>query len=121
MWLDHVTQVAQSPRHATGLSQSPFGITLAGSRVGPNVLEFLLTILLKSRSLSPDLYLRRISSLVLSSRLLATRMGGFYDEVIASNGVYKFYSDGEWKETTSSRTVKILNPSTNEAVYQVQG
>lgn len=48
-------------------------------------------------------------------------MGGFYDEVIAANGVYKFYSDGEWKETTSSRTVKILNPSTNEPVYQVQG
>ena len=48
-------------------------------------------------------------------------MGGFYDEIIASNGVYKFYSDGEWKETTSSRTVKILNPSTNQAVYQVQG
>ena len=48
-------------------------------------------------------------------------MGGFYDEIIASNGVYKFYSDGEWKETTSSRTVKILNPSTNQSVFQVQG
>ena len=48
-------------------------------------------------------------------------MGGFYDEIVAANGVYKFYSDGEWKETTSSRTVKILNPSTNESVYQVQG
>lgn len=72
-------------------------------------------------STSLSVYLRRKFWQSLPSRLFATRMGGFYDEVIASNGVYKFYSDGEWKETTSSRTVKILNPSTNEPVYQVQG
>ena len=48
-------------------------------------------------------------------------MTGFYDEIKASSGMYKFYGNGEWKESTSGKGVSILNPTSNEAVYQVQG
>lgn len=109
MW--HMDACSNNPPKSTG-HLSP------GGRVGP------LTFAVQSFQQPSTLLvvnLRRISWVLLSSRQFATRMGGFYDEVTASNGVYKFYSDGEWKETTSSRTVKILNPSTNEPVYQVQG
>ena len=45
----------------------------------------------------------------------------FYDEVKASSGAYKFYVNGEWKESSSGKTQAIINPSTNEPVFQVQG
>ena len=48
-------------------------------------------------------------------------MTGFYDDIKASSGMYKFYNNGEWKESTSGKGVSILNPTSNEAVYQVQG
>ncbi len=48
-------------------------------------------------------------------------MTGFYDEIKASSGMYKFYSNGEWMESTSGKGVSILNPASNESVYQVQG
>ena len=48
-------------------------------------------------------------------------MGGFYDEIVASNGVYKYYVNGEWKETSSNRTVGVTNPSTLKKDFQVQG
>ena len=48
-------------------------------------------------------------------------MTGFYDEIKASSGMYKFYSNGEWMESTSGKGVSILNPTSNESVYQVQG
>ena len=48
-------------------------------------------------------------------------MTGFYDEIKASSGMYKFYGNGEWKESTSGKGVSILNPTSNEAAYQVQG
>lgn len=47
-------------------------------------------------------------------------MTGFYDEIIAKNGVYKYYGNGEWKETSSSRTVGVINPSTLKKDFQVQ-
>lgn len=48
-------------------------------------------------------------------------MSGFYSDIKASSGVYKFYVNGEWKESTSGKSVSILNPTSNQAVYQVQG
>ena len=48
-------------------------------------------------------------------------MSGFYDEIRAKNGVFKYYVNGEWKETTSNRTVGVTNPSTLKKEFQVQG
>jgi hypothetical protein len=48
-------------------------------------------------------------------------MSGFYSDIKASSGVYKFYVNGAWKESTSGKSVSILNPTSNQAVYQVQG
>ena len=45
----------------------------------------------------------------------------FYDEIKAPGGAYKFYVNGEWKESASGKTQAILNPSNNQPVYQVQG
>ncbi|CAK0773666.1 hypothetical protein CVIRNUC_004089 [Coccomyxa viridis] len=47
-------------------------------------------------------------------------MSGFYDEIKASSGTYKYYVNGEWKESTSDKSVGILNPTSNETVYKVQ-
>jgi glyceraldehyde-3-phosphate dehydrogenase (NADP+) len=44
----------------------------------------------------------------------------FYDEIKASSGVYKYFVHGQWKESSSGKTVKIINPSTNKPEYQVQ-
>ena len=48
-------------------------------------------------------------------------MSGFYNEIKASSGIYKYYVNGEWKESTSDKSVGILNPTSNETVYKVQG
>ena len=48
-------------------------------------------------------------------------MADFYKDIVTSSGAYKYYVNGEWKESTSGKTVPILNPSTNKAAYQVQG
>ena len=48
-------------------------------------------------------------------------MSGFYDEIVAKNGVFKYYGNGEWKETSSGRTVGVINPSTLKKDFQVQG
>ncbi len=51
----------------------------------------------------------------------AAAMTGFYDDIKASSGKYKFYGNGEWMESTSGKGVSILNPTSNESVYEVQG
>lgn len=66
-----------------------------------------------SRALSGTNRVKYISS--------AAAMTGFYDEIKASSGKYKFYVNGEWKESTSGKGVSILNPTSNEGVYEVQG
>lgn len=35
--------------------------------------------------------------------------------------VYKYYSDGEWKKSSSGKTVPIINPTTRKTQYKVQG
>ena len=66
---------------------------------------------------------RPLAPFVAHSRaLLCTKMEGFYDECLdASSGVYRFFQDGAWKTSSSGKTVKIINPSTNQPVFSVQG
>ena len=44
----------------------------------------------------------------------------FYDEVKAGDA-YKYYVNGQWLESKSGKTQAIMNPSTNQPVYHVQG
>lgn len=44
---------------------------------------------------------------------------GFFDEII-SDGVYKFYVDGQWR-SAPGKTQKIGNPSTGETAFTVTG
>lgn len=45
---------------------------------------------------------------------------GVYEEIIEGD-VYKYYSDGEWKKSSSGKTVNIINPTTRKTQYKVQG
>lgn len=45
-----------------------------------------------------------------------------FEQIKASDAnVYKYYLNGEWKISTSGKTVNILNPTTNETAFNVQG
>jgi glyceraldehyde-3-phosphate dehydrogenase (NADP+) len=61
----------------------------------------------------------------LGSRTAASNNGNmstdFYTEIVASSGAYKWFVDGQWKESTSGKTVPILNPATNQTAFTVQG
>jgi hypothetical protein len=45
----------------------------------------------------------------------------FYSVCQAQSGAYKYFFEGNWLESSSTKTVKILNPSTNAPAYEVQG
>lgn len=42
-----------------------------------------------------------------------------FDSIIAS-GTYKFYLNGEWRESASGKGVNIKNPQTNDTAFTVQ-
>lgn len=42
-------------------------------------------------------------------------------EEILDGDVYKYYSDGEWKKSSSGKSVAIINPTTRKTQYKVQG
>lgn len=46
-------------------------------------------------------------------------MNQLFKEVVNDDGSYKFYLNGQWKTSESGKTVKVLNPMTNEAVFYV--
>lgn len=48
-------------------------------------------------------------------------MAGFYKEILANNGAFKFYIDGKWKESDSGVYVDIINPFTLQKQYKIQG
>lgn len=48
-------------------------------------------------------------------------MSGFYSEIIAPSGSYKAFINGEWRESTSGKTVSIANPTTEATAFTVQG
>ncbi|CAM6038605.1 unnamed protein product [Sphagnum compactum] len=43
-----------------------------------------------------------------------------FNEILAGDDTFKFYTDGEWKTSTSGKTVNIINPSTLKPVFKVQ-
>ena len=45
----------------------------------------------------------------------------FYAVCKGSDGVFKYYRDGEWMQSSSGKVVPILNPCTNEKAFEVQG
>ena len=45
----------------------------------------------------------------------------FYEDCLAPSGVYRYYKDGQWLESNSGKVVKIINPSTNQPQFSVQG
>ena len=49
------------------------------------------------------------------------KMTGFYSEIISASGAYKAFIDGEWRESTSGKTVSISNPTTEATAFTVQG
>lgn len=53
--------------------------------------------------------------------LATAAMKDFYAECRLGSGAFKFLEEGVWKESTSGSTVKILNPSDNAPVFEVQG
>ena len=63
------------------------------------------------------------SSLLLfcSPTFLPNKMTGFYSEIVSSSGAYKAFIDGEWRESTSGKTVAISNPTTEATAFTVQG
>lgn len=47
--------------------------------------------------------------------------GSIYDGIQAASGAFKFFAGGCWRESSSGKTVSILNPSTRQPCYAVQG
>lgn len=45
---------------------------------------------------------------------------GVFADIIDGD-VYKYYSEGEWKKSSSGKSVAIINPSTRKTQYKVQG
>lgn len=45
---------------------------------------------------------------------------GVFADIIDGD-VYKYYSEGEWKKSSSDKSVAIINPSTRKTQYKVQG
>jgi hypothetical protein len=45
----------------------------------------------------------------------------FFKDLYATNGAFKFYVNGEWKESDSGKTVDIINPFTLQKEFKIQG
>lgn len=45
---------------------------------------------------------------------------GVYADIIEGD-VFKYYSDGEWKKSSSGKSVSIVNPTTRKTQFKVQG
>jgi glyceraldehyde-3-phosphate dehydrogenase (NADP+) len=45
---------------------------------------------------------------------------GVFAEIIDGE-VYKYYADGEWRSSASGKSVAIINPTTRQMQYRVQG
>jgi glyceraldehyde-3-phosphate dehydrogenase (NADP+) len=44
----------------------------------------------------------------------------FYSEIRAAGGAFKWLCDGQWLESTSGKTVGVINPSTRKKDFDVQ-
>lgn len=45
---------------------------------------------------------------------------GVFADIIESE-VFKYYADGEWKTSSSGKSVSIINPTSRKTQYKVQG
>lgn len=45
----------------------------------------------------------------------------FFADCRAPSGAFKYFNKNEWLESTSGKTVKITNPTTNTTAFEVQG
>lgn len=45
---------------------------------------------------------------------------GVFAEILDGD-VFKYYSEGEWKKSSSGKSVAIINPTTRKTQYKVQG
>jgi glyceraldehyde-3-phosphate dehydrogenase (NADP+) len=45
----------------------------------------------------------------------------FYAPIRSGSGAFKYFVDGEWRESSSGKTVPVLNPTTQQQEYAVQG
>jgi hypothetical protein len=46
----------------------------------------------------------------------------FYKDIrVDSTGIHKYYCNGEWLESSSGKSVPVLNPTTQEKEFAVQG
>lgn len=46
---------------------------------------------------------------------------GVFAELVDGDGVFKYYSSGEWRESSSGKSVPIINPTTRQPHFKVQG
>jgi glyceraldehyde-3-phosphate dehydrogenase (NADP+) len=44
-----------------------------------------------------------------------------YSVIKAESGIFKYYCNGQWLESSSGKSVPVINPSTQEKDYAVQG
>jgi glyceraldehyde-3-phosphate dehydrogenase (NADP+) len=51
---------------------------------------------------------------------MASMADGFYREIRAPGGAYKWHCDGRWLESSSGKTVGVVNPSTRARDFEVQ-
>lgn len=68
---------------------------------------------------APSLQLILMSPVLKAPRLLSTMATEFF-ETIATPTAFKFYLNGEWKESATGATTGIKNPQTNEVAFNVQ-
>jgi hypothetical protein len=67
------------------------------------------------------LYLCARSQKQAAARLLTTMTSdSFYAELKSANGAYKWHCAGKWAESTSGKTVGVINPSTRQKEFEVQ-
>lgn len=64
---------------------------------------------------------QQISCSLLSVKHYSMSCEDFYSVIRAETGVYKYYCNGQWLVSTSGKSVPVINPTTQEKDYAVQG
>ena len=57
---------------------------------------------------------------IVSPSLISMAGTGVFAEIFHEE-VYKYYADGEWRKSTSGKSVSIINPTTRKVQFKVQG
>jgi hypothetical protein len=64
---------------------------------------------------------QKLVDLVEGARYSSMSCEDIYSVIRAESGVYKYYCNGQWLESTSGKSVPVINPTTQEKDYAVQG